>query len=125
MASDRIMSDTEKVLVVDDDRPLADGFARALSSEYDVRTAYSVEEARASLDPEIDAVLLDRRLPDGSGDELLEEIRDQGHDCRVAMVSGESPDPDLDCDAYVTKPLAGTDAVQQTVEELLDGNVST
>lgn len=119
------MSDSEKVLVVDDDRPLADGFAQALSSDYDVRTAYSVEDARESLDPEIDAVLLDRRLPDGSGDELLEEIRDQDHDCRVAMVSGESPDSDLDCDTYVTKPLAATDAVQQTVENLLDGNVST
>lgn len=125
MASDRIMSDKDKVLVVDDDRPLADGVARALSSEYDVRTAYTVEEAQESLDPDVDAVLLDRRLPDGSGDDLLEEIRDGDHDCRVAMVSGESPDPDLDCDTYVTKPLAGTDAVQETVEELLDGNVST
>ncbi|WP_157971607.1 response regulator [Halorussus litoreus] len=119
------MPDKEKVLVIDDDRPLADGFARALSSEYDVRTAYSVEQARESLDPDIDAVLLDRRLPDGSGDELLEEIRDRDHDYRVAMVSGESPDPNLDCDTYVTKPLAGTDAVQETVEELLASTLST
>jgi len=114
------MSGNETVLVVDDDRPLADGVARALSPEYDVTTAYTFEGARESLAPDVDAVLLDRHLPDGTGDDLLEEIRERDGDCRVAVVSGEPPTPDLDCDTYLTKPLGGVDAVRETVDDLLD-----
>lgn len=115
---------SETVLVVDDNRPLANAFARALSNEYEVRTAYTVADARESLDSEIDVVLLDRRLPDGSGDEFLEEIRDEDYECRVAIVSATEKSPDLDYDAYVTKPLSGTDEVRETVSELLDGCAS-
>jgi DNA-binding response OmpR family regulator len=113
---------TESVLVIDDNRPLADAFASVLSSEYEVTTAYTLADARASLDPEIDAVLLDRRLPDGSGDELLEEIRAADDEYRVAVVSATERSPDLDYDAYVTKPLSGTDEVRETVEALLYGD---
>lgn len=114
------MSENATVLIVDDNRPLADAFARALSTEYEVTTAYTVADARESLDPNLDAVLLDRRLPDGSGDEILDEIRGRDHSCRVAMVSAAEKSSELDCDAYVTKPLAGADEVRETVEELLD-----
>lgn len=117
------MSSSKRVLVVDDNRTLADGFARVLSSDYDVTTAYTFEQAREKLSPEIDAVLLDRQLPDGTGDQLLEEIRERDHDCRVAVVSGQPPSSDLDCDVYLTKPLAGADAVRETVQNLVD-NVS-
>lgn len=118
------MSDRNTVLVVDDNRPLADGFARALANDYDVRTAYTVEEARKSLTPSVDAVLLDRHLPDGSGDELLGEIRECEHDCRVAIVSASDPSLDLDCDVYLTKPIGEIDVLRETVADLLDGNVS-
>jgi DNA-binding response OmpR family regulator len=113
---------TESVLVIDDNRPLADAFASVLSSEYEVTTAYTLADARASLDPEIDAVLLDRRLPDGSGDELLEEMRADDDEYRVAVVSATEKSPDLDYDAYVTKPLSGTGEVRETVEALLHGD---
>lgn len=119
------MSKNVNVLVVDDNRPLADGFARVLPEEYDVTTAYSVAEARASFGPGIDVVLLDRRLPDGSGDDFLGEIRDRGYDCGVVVVSAESPSTGLDCDAYLTKPIGDTDVLRRTVADLLDGAVST
>lgn len=123
---DLTMSETPTVLIVDDNRPLADGFARALHDEYETLTAYSAAEARESLHEEVDVVLLDRRLPDTPGDRLLEEIRAGDYDCRVAMVSAEEPHTahDLDYDSYLTKPLSGVDAVQQAVSDLLDGNVS-
>lgn len=122
--SDSPMSENVTVLVVDDNRPLADAFARALSTEYDVRTAYTVADARESLDPDVDVVLLDRRLPDGSGDELLEEIRERDYECGVAVVSAIEKSSELDCDAYVTKPLSGADEVRETVDDLLDGCAS-
>ena len=112
------------VLIVDDNRPLADAFARALSPAFEVQTAYTVADARASLDPNVDVVLLDRRLPDGSGDQLLAEIREHGYDCRVAVVSAAEQSSELDCDAYVTKPLSGADEVRETVHQLLDGYAS-
>lgn len=116
------MSQSPTVLVVDDNRPLADGFERILSKEYDVQTAYNGTDARALLDDSIDVVLLDRRLPDTSGDALLEEIRDTGLKCRVAMISAADPSPNLDCDAYLTKPLSGIDRLHETVTELADGH---
>ena len=118
------MSRNYTILVIDDNRTLADGFARALDEEYEVYTAYSAAEARESFDPKIDAVLLDRRLPDGSGDELLEEIRERGYGYGVVVVSAENPSSDLDCDAYLTKPVGGVESLRRTVADLFDGSVS-
>jgi DNA-binding response OmpR family regulator len=118
------MTETPTVLIVDDNRPLADGFAEILSTNYEVETAYTAEQARRSFREEIDVVLLDRRLPDGSGDDLLGEIRDAGYDYRVAVVSATQPSSDLDCDRYLTKPLADPDTVQETVANLLGDDVS-
>ncbi|WP_134668932.1 response regulator transcription factor [Halorussus marinus] len=115
------MSDTT-VLVVDDDRPLADGFTAHLSSHFEVRTAYTGEAALDRLDEAVDVVLLDRGLPDTRGDAVLEAIRASDVDCRIAMVSGEQPSADLDCDAYLTKPLSAVDALSATVTELVDGS---
>nr|WP_115797902.1 response regulator [Halorussus sp. JP-T4] len=118
------MTETPTVLIVDDNRPLADGFARALPDEYDVVTAYTGEEARESFHEGVDAVLLDRRLPDASGDDILDEIRASDCDCRVAVVSADERPPDFECDTYLTKPLAGTDVIRETVADLLDLNAS-
>jgi len=116
------MSETPTVLVVDDDRPIADGFTAHLSPEFEVRTAYTGEQALDRLDDSVDVVLLDRGLPDTSGDAVLETIRASDLDCRVAMVSGEEPSPDLDCDVYLTKPLSEIAILSDTVTELADGS---
>ncbi|WP_276299331.1 response regulator [Halorussus lipolyticus] len=118
------MSEPPTVLIVDDNRALADGFASVLSERYETLTAYTAEEARESLHEGIDAVLLDRRLPDAPGEELLGEIRDAEFDCRVAVISATPPSGSLDCDTYVTKPLSGVEAVRETVANLLGENAS-
>lgn len=109
------------ILVVDDNRPLAEGFAKMLSAEYEVLTAYNGEEAISLLDQTIDVVLLDRRLPGISGDDVLDDIRRRGLDCQVAFVSAADPSPNLDCDMYITKPIWGSDTLHETVDNLLDG----
>lgn len=113
------MSDTE-VLVVEDEADLADLYVGFLEPRYAVRTAGTVDDAIAKLDESLDAVLLDRRLPDGSGDEVLEAIRDGDVDCRVAMLTAVEPGfdvIDLGFDLYLTKP-AKRDRVIEAVETL-------
>jgi CheY-like chemotaxis protein len=41
-----------------------------------VRTAYGGHEALEELSDDVDVILLDRRMPGLSGDEVLEEVRD-------------------------------------------------
>jgi DNA-binding response OmpR family regulator len=102
------MTGTATVLVVEDERELADLFADWLRSTYDVRTAYTADGALDELDGDVDVVLLDRRLPESSGDAVLETIRGEGYGCQVAMVTAVDPDFDmleLGIDAYVVKPV--------------------
>lgn len=96
------------VLVVDDERDLADLYATWLSEDFDVRVAYDGESALEQLDDAVDVVLLDRRMPDLSGDSVLETIRDRSIGCRVAMVTAVEPDMDiidLGFDDYLQKPV--------------------
>lgn len=117
------MTDQPKttVLVVEDQKDLADVYAGWLQTEYDVRTAYDGDEALDKYDDTVDVVLLDRRMPGRSGDEVLERIRETGHDCRVAMVTAISPEIDIidmEFDDYLVKPVTKDDLLE-TVEGML------
>jgi DNA-binding response OmpR family regulator len=112
------------VLVVEDEPDLADLYATWLQTEYRVRTAYGGEEAIDQLDDEIDVILLDRRMPGLSGDEVLEEVRERGIDCRVSMVTAVEPDFDIiemGFDTYLVKPVQ-RDTLTETIEDLLTRN---
>jgi DNA-binding response OmpR family regulator len=114
-------ADSPLVLVVEDEPDLADLYATWLKDEYRVRTAYGGREALEELDDEVAVVLLDRRMPDLSGDEALEAIRERGVDCRVAMVTAVEPDFDIvemGFDDYLVKPVS-RDSLKETVENLL------
>ena len=109
------------VLVVDDERDLADLFANWLGNPYSVRTAYDGAEALGQLDGAVDVVLLDRRMPELSGDEVLREIRENELDCRVVIVSAVEPDfdvVDMGFDDYLTKPVLKED-LRDAVERML------
>jgi DNA-binding response OmpR family regulator len=116
------MSGTEPatVLVVDDERDVADAYAAQLDSDYTVMTAYGGQEALDQLDASVDVVLLDRRMPGLSGDEVLDVIRDRGLEVRVAMVTAVDPDFDIiemPFDDYIVKP-ASRDSLLETIERL-------
>jgi DNA-binding response OmpR family regulator len=112
------------VLVVEDEPDLADLYAAWLGDEYRVRTAYGGQEALNEVDAAedtVDAILLDRRMPGLSGDEVLAAVRDRGLDCRVAMVTAVEPDFDIlsmGFDDYLVKPVT-SDTLRETVEGLL------
>jgi DNA-binding response OmpR family regulator len=106
------MTDELTILVVDDETDIADLYTTWLGIEHDVRTAYGGEEALDKVDDDVDIVFLDRQMPDYSGDEVLEEIRDRGLDCRVVMVTAVDPDFDIvsmEFDDYLTKPVMRDD----------------
>lgn len=114
-------SDTPTVLVVDDDVETAGIYTESLAEEYTVSTAHSGEEALTLLNPDVAVVLLDRRLPGISGDDVLKKIRERTADCRVVMVTGITPDIeilDLPFDDYLVKPVS-TETIHDTVARML------
>lgn len=114
-------SEPATVLVVDDEPDVADAYAAQLQDEYIVSTAYGGQEALDKLDDAVDIVLLDRRMPGISGDEVLEKIRERDLHIRVAMVTAVDPDFDIiemPFDDYVIKPVSRDDLFE-TIERLL------
>ena len=112
--------DIPLVLVVEDERDLSELYRTWLAKSYRVRTAHDGRTALEELDDEVDIVLLDRRMPDLSGDEVLDRIRERGLDCRVAMVTAVEPDTDIvdmAFDDYLVKPVSEDDLVRM-VENL-------
>ncbi len=96
------------VLVVDDDRQLADLYAAWLRENYDVRTAYGGDEAIEVLCENVDVALVDRLMPRTPGDEVVEHVRKEGYDCRVSIVTAVEPDFDIiemGFDEYLVKPV--------------------
>lgn len=115
-------SESAEILVVDDEPDVADAYALRLRQEYDVETAYGGPEALEVVNDDIEVVLLDRRMPEMAGDEVLEEIRDRGLACRVIMVTAVTPDfdiLDMPFDDYLCKPVEREDlfdAINQQLE---------
>jgi len=117
------MSGTEPatILVVDDEPDVADAYAAQLQDEFIVSTAYGGQEALDKIDDAVDVVLLDRRMPGISGDEVLAKIRDRELRIRVAMVTAVDPDFDIiemPFDDYVIKPVSRDDLFE-TINRLL------
>ncbi|WP_338072733.1 response regulator [Haloglomus irregulare] len=115
-------SEQPTVLVVEDEPPLVEIYARWLESEYRVRTAQNGSEALEQVDEDVDVALLDRLMPGMSGDEVLAEILDRAPDCRVAMVTAVEPDFDIitmGFDDYLTKPVE-KETLLETVDRLLE-----
>jgi len=107
------------VLLVDDDRAFSSLAQAALAREgWTVRLARSLHEARGALDTDVaDAVILDRRLPDGDGLDFLASLRSQVSDVPVLMVTAHG-DIQSAVDAiragaadYVAKPVELADLV--------------
>ena len=109
-----MMSDTDQatVLVVDDEKEVADAYALRLQEMYETRTAYSGKNALEQLDETVDVVLLDRRMPEMSGDEVLRKIQEKDKDYRVIMLTAIDPEfdiLDMPFDDYLCKPVDRND----------------
>ncbi|WP_028594307.1 response regulator transcription factor [Paenibacillus assamensis] len=101
-----------KVLVVEDDKTIADGLHYSLTSEgYEVLICENKQMALETIRLQrIDIYLLDLTLPDGSGYEVCEYIKDNQEapvifltacDDEINVVRGL----DMGADDYITKPF--------------------
>ena len=106
------MAHSSTVLIVEDEKNLADLFGIWLQEQFEVHVAYAGEDALEIFAEEsIDIVLLDRRMPGLSGTEVLQSIRENGDAQQVIMVTAVQPTEDLasiDVDDYLLKPIDRT-----------------
>jgi two-component system response regulator PrrA len=92
-------SNPRKILIVDDDRSVADTFARMLKLEgFEVATAVNAEEGLELADQvRPDAIILDMRMPITNGLQFLRTVRAKPDlaEIPVAIVTGDYflPDP--------------------------------
>lgn len=117
MTSDGIAN----VLIVDDERPLLESYAAILETRYEVSTAASGDDALDTVNEQTDVVLLDRRLPEYTGTELLTAIRHRDLDCQVVFCSAVVPDLEIleiQPDGYLHKPV-GMDKLLSAIESQL------
>ncbi|HXG57419.1 MAG TPA: sigma-54 dependent transcriptional regulator [Thermoanaerobaculia bacterium] len=78
-----------RILIVDDDRGILEGLEALLDPEWEVRTAETGREAVAAFsESSPDVVLLDVRLPDASGIDLLHQFKMYSETTAVIMMSG-------------------------------------
>lgn len=110
------------VLIVDDEQSLLDSYAAMLKREFDVDTAASGDAALEAVGDHTGVVLLDRRLPEWNGTEILMEVRERGLNCQVVFCSAVVPDVDIlsvEPDDYLHKPV-GIDELTDTIEAQLE-----
>ena len=102
-----------RILLVEDERKVASFIARALrENTYAVDVAETGQKAlELGADAPYDAILLDVRLPDLSGIEVCRELRQQGIEAPVLMLTARGlveqrvEGLDAGADDYLTKPF--------------------
>jgi DNA-binding response OmpR family regulator len=103
-----------RILIVDDERPLAETIRRGLSDEgFLVEVAHNGEDALwAATETRFDAIVLDIMLPRGNGYHVLGELRRREVWTPVLMLTAKDGDYDqtdafdLGADDYLTKPFS-------------------
>ena len=122
-----------RVVIVDDHAVFAQSLSAALGAVdglQSVGIAFSLEEARPLItESRPDVAVVDYRLPDGRGSDLIKELRDSNSDVRVVILTASADEVafldalDAGCAGYVTKdrPL---DDVVDSVQAAASGELA-
>jgi DNA-binding NarL/FixJ family response regulator len=109
-----------RVLLVDDHQLLTDSLARLLAAEPDIEIVgigASVADAKHLAQRRMDVVLMDYRLPDGTGADATRAIKARWPSARVVMLTAVQDDETVlesiqaGADGYLTKDRAVDDVV--------------
>ena len=103
-----------QILIVEDDRELNQGLCRALKTEErQIISCQNLRTAREQLSfGGASLVILDVNLPDGSGLDLLREIKEAEPEMSVILLTANDTDMDIvdgleqGADDYITKPFS-------------------
>jgi DNA-binding response OmpR family regulator len=120
------MKTNKTILIVDDDKSILHTFTRILQKkDYKIVTAETGKEAiEGAKNNKFDLALVDIRLPDMNGTELLSKTRSQLQNTIKIMITGfpslESGIEALDegADAYLVKPVKPEDLLMLIREKL-------
>lgn len=104
----------KRILIVEDDKGLREGIELALKREaFSFVLCESIAGARDALSgmEDFDLILLDINLPDGSGYELLKEIKNKGNEPVIILTANdlemdEVRGLELGAEDYITKPFS-------------------
>ncbi|CDQ18438.1 two-component system, OmpR family, response regulator VicR [Halobacillus karajensis] len=115
----------QKILVVDDEKPIADILKFNLEKEgYEVVCAYDGDEAIAKADEENpELILLDIMLPNKDGNEVCREVRKR-HNMPIIMLTAKDAEIDkvlgleMGADDYVTKPFSNRELIARVKANL-------
>ena len=109
----------QTILIVEDEKEIADTLTYALSSEgFETLWVSNCEAAVKKLsEHKIDLAVFDVGLPDGNGFELLKTVRQQGNEMPVLFLTARGEEIDrivgleIGADDYVTKPFSPREVV--------------
>jgi two-component system OmpR family response regulator len=112
--SDQVNQSTQRILVVDDENSISELIATSLKFVgFDVRTASSGAQAlQIAEEFKPHALILDVMLPDQNGFEVCRQLRSEGHDVGVLLLTAKDSTEDkiagltIGGDDYVTKPFS-------------------
>ena len=115
-----------KILVVDDEKKFARVLAERLKLRgFDVTPVFDGTSALTRLQGErFDGVVLDLRLPDMDGIQILRQTREQLPDVKVVILSGHATQQDfetcreLGATAYFHKPAKISELAQALLDSL-------
>jgi two-component system response regulator DevR len=131
------MNDTPtflRVLLVDDHAVVRVGLRNLINDEMDLRvvgearTCAEALELAAKTDPEV--IVLDMRLPDGSGDEIIDQLKRVAARARVLVLTSFADDTLLlaalkaGADGYLLKDVAEADLIG-AIRELARAGIVT
>lgn len=116
---------SEKILVVDDEKEIADLVELYLKNEnYEVYKFYTAQDALACIEStELDLAILDVMLPGTSGFDICQKIREK-HNYPVIMLTAKIEETDkitgltLGADDYITKPFRPLELVARVKAQL-------
>ena len=104
----------EQLLIIEDDIALNQGLSKALKA--DDRRIISCPDMKTAKEQllcgSVSLILLDINLPDGSGLDLLQEIKEKAPDIPVILLTANDTDMDIvdglerGADDYITKPFS-------------------
>jgi len=101
-----------KILIVEDEAPIREGLQQALEGEgFRVVAVETAAAGVAALEGAPDLVVLDRRLPDGEGLDVLRRARVAGSEAAFLVLSARGMPEDriegleVGADDYLTKPF--------------------
>lgn len=103
----------ENILIVEDDKILNKGLSFTLKgSNYNIISAFSKDEGKKLyLERDVNLIILDINLTDGSGIDLCKEIREKSQVPIIILTANDTEDDMIEgfkkgCDDYIIKPFS-------------------